>query len=125
MSIADILRGILCAQIDITISLGVGLIVSSIESGEFGLFLKWILKSGFFNKFGKVFLIILYALISPFWVTVEALWLAMTYKKDEVKCNNCGKRFCVKTAEKSPAITGVAKCPHCGEFTVIDEGETK
>lgn len=35
------------------------------------------------------------------------------------------EKFLCKTAERAPVITGVAKCPHCGEFNVIDEGETK
>ena len=48
-----------------------------------------------------------------------------TAKKDSVKCNNCGESFCAKTAERAPAITGVAKCPYCGVFNVIDKGETK
>lgn len=53
------------------------------------------------------------------------LYIEKTAKKDSIKCNNCGESFCTKTAEKAPAITGVAKCPHCGKFTVIDKGETK
>lgn len=34
-------------------------------------------------------------------------------------------KFLRKTAERAPAITGVAKCPYCGVFNVIDKGETK
>lgn len=120
----EILRVIFCIQAGVTISLSVGLIMGSISSGKFGI-LNLLVKSTVLNKFGKIFSIILYVLISPFWAIVDTLWFAMTYKKDNVKCNNCGKNFCAKTAEKAPAITGVVKCPHCGKFTVIDKGETK
>ena len=120
----EILRVIFCIQAGVTISLSVGLIIGGISSGKFGI-LNLLVKSTVLNKFGKIFSIILYVLISPFWAIVDTLWLTMTYKKDNVKCNNCRESFCAKTAEKVPAIMGVAKCPHCGEFNVIDKGETK
>ncbi len=117
----EILRVIFCIQAGVTITLSVGLIIGAISSGKFGI-LNLLVRSTVLNEFGKIFSIILYILISPFWAIVEILWLAMTYKrdKDDVKCNHCGKRFCAKAAEISPVIEGIAKCSHCGEFNVID-----
>lgn len=76
----EILRVIFCIQAGITISLSVVMIVG-ISSGKFGI-LNLLVKSTVLNKFGKIFSIILYVLISPFWAIVDTLWFTMTYKKD-------------------------------------------
>lgn len=96
----EILRVIFCIQAGVTISLSVGLIVEGVSSGKFGI-LNLLVRSTVLNKFGKIFSIILYVLISPFWAIVDTLWFTMTYKKDNIKCNNGS------------------------EFNVIDKGETK
>lgn len=95
----EILRVIFCIQTGVTIPLSVVMIVG-ISSGKFGI-LNLLVKSTVLNKFGKIFSIILYVLISPFCAIVDTLWFTMTYKKDNVKCNNGS------------------------EFNVIDKGETK
>ena len=71
---------IFCIQAGVTISLSVVMIVG-ISSGKFGI-LNLLVKSTVLNKFGKIFSIILYVLISPFWAIVDTLWFTMTYKKD-------------------------------------------
>lgn len=76
----EILRVIFCIQAGVTISLSVVMIVG-ISSGKFGI-LNLLVKSTVLNKFGKIFSIILYVLISPFWAIVDTLWFTMTYKKD-------------------------------------------
>lgn len=80
----EILRVIFCIQAGATISLSVGLITEGISSGKFGI-LNLLVKSTILNKFGKIFSIILYVLISPFWAMVDTLWFTITYKKDNVK----------------------------------------